>query len=593
MQTIPNYMGIAFALLPMAMPQEAEAANNEQQPNVILVMSDDQGIGGLGCQGNPYLKTPAIDQFYQESLHITDFHVSPLSTPTRGAIMTGRYPIRNGAWATFKGRDIVSRNTPTIAELFRNSGYTTALFGKWHLGDNYPSRPTDSGFDHVVQHRSGGVGELSDYWGNTYFDDTYWVNNEPTHFEGYCTDVWFDQTIQYIERQRESSSPFFIYLATNAPHDPHYVDEKYSAPYEHLVEEGILKNAGFYGQIANLDENFGKLEHYLSTSGLRENTIVIFLTDNGALAPNNAWVCGYRGAKGTPLEGGHRVPFFIRWPEKGIEGGRDISALVGHVDLLPTLAALCGVEVSNTDQLDGVDFSPLLLQRGELPQGRTMFIHHRQDSQPPHDVKASVVMRDSWRLVNGQELYNLENDRVQKQNVAAEHPQLVAELLAENGRFIAETKELPEYQHFLPAIVGTPHQQVIELTIQHAIGADKGLWKSEQIAEGIKNKNNGYALEFAYAGNYRISLARWPRECQGEIWGIPAHNPKGWFTYQSITPQQAEITLAGKRYTQPIETGDKEVHFEVTLPQGAAMLTADFVEDGNHYGAYYVYVEKL
>ena len=238
-------------------------ASQNSKPNVILVLTDDQGIGDLGCHGNPWLKTPNIDKFYTEAVRMTDFHVSPVCTPTRGAIMTGQYPINNGAWATYKGRDALSGNATTMAEIFRDNGYKTGMFGKWHLGDNYPARPTDLGFDVAVHHKAGGVGELSDYWGNNYFDDTYFVNNEPEQFEGYCTDIWFYEAMKFIESTKE---PFFVYLATNAPHSPHYVDEKYADPYTPFVGTEI-PNAEFFGMIANIDENFGKLEKFLKKAG--------------------------------------------------------------------------------------------------------------------------------------------------------------------------------------------------------------------------------------------------------------------------------------------------------------------------------------
>lgn len=225
----------------------------DKNPNVILILTDDQGIGDLGCLGNPWLKTPNIDAFHQDAVRMTDFHVSPLCTPTRAAIMTGRYPINNGTWATFKGRDALSEGANTMADVFKQNGYKTGIFGKWHLGDNYPSRPTDLGFDVAVHHKAGGVGELSDYWGNNYFNDVYYVNNEPQQFQGYCTDVWFDQAINFIDENNEN--PFFVYLPTNAPHDPWYVDEKYSTLYKSLEGNEIV-SAAFYGMLSNLDENW-------------------------------------------------------------------------------------------------------------------------------------------------------------------------------------------------------------------------------------------------------------------------------------------------------------------------------------------------
>ncbi|HQI77416.1 MAG TPA: sulfatase-like hydrolase/transferase, partial [Candidatus Latescibacteria bacterium] len=188
------------------------------QPNVILVITDDQGYGDLGCTGNPWIQTPNIDRFYGESLRLRDFHVSPLCTPTRGAIMTGHHPVRNGAWATCWGRSILRRDEVTMADVFAASGYRTGMFGKWHLGDNYPYRPMDRGFQHVVAHKGGGVGQTPDFWGNNYFDDTYFHNGEPVPHEGYCTDVWFAEATKSIEANRDR--PFFAYIATNAPHGP-------------------------------------------------------------------------------------------------------------------------------------------------------------------------------------------------------------------------------------------------------------------------------------------------------------------------------------------------------------------------------------
>ncbi len=577
-------------------PLLASCSGVERQadrPNVIIVLTDDQGIGGLSCHDNPYLKTPCLDNFYEESVRMTDFHVSSVSTPTRGAIISGRYPIRNGAWATFKGRDILSRTSPTIAELFRDGGYSTAMFGKWHLGDNYPSRAVDCGFDYVVNHRAGGVGELSDYWGNNYFNDTYWVNEVPQEFEGYCTDVWFEQTQKYIETQRDSDKPFFIYLATNAPHGPHYVEEKYSAPYQSLEDEGIVDDAGFYGQIANLDENFGRLDNYLKSNGLDKNTIVIFLTDNGAWAKDNTWVYGYSGAKGSKLEGGHRVPFFIRWADGGISGGRDISALTGHVDMLPTLAALCGIELPAENKFDGVDFSPLLIG-GDYDYGdRTLFIHNRQDSKPPMDIKNACVASGDWRLLDGDKLYDLKSDQLEKRNIAKDHPELMERLLAENAAFIEKTKGMVEYQEFIPVVAGAPQQKIAILTIQHAIGKSAGLWEAEQVCEGIRVDNDTYSVDFTTSGKYRISVARWPRECQGDIWGIPSVNPKSWYTYETIHPEAITLEVGGECYTKNIVEGMKEADFEVDIKAGQQLIEVNYVEGGEVFGAYYTYIEKI
>ncbi|MGA9638227.1 arylsulfatase [Flavobacterium sp.] len=566
----------------------------QKQPNVILILTDDQGIGDLGCQGNPWLKTPNIDAFYKESVRMTDFHVSPLCSPTRGAIMTGKYPINNGVWATFKGRDILSSNNKTMATIFKQNGYKTALFGKWHLGDNYPVRPTDCGFETVISFKSGGIGELSDHWGNSYFDDVYYVNNKPKQFEGYCTDIWFNQTMKYIDKNK--NKPFFIYLPLNAPHDPLIVAEKYAAPYKSLEGNKII-DANLYGMIANIDENFGKLNQFLKDKGLDENTIVIYMSDNGTRFGYNkngklGYNKGFEGIKGDKLEGGHRVPFFIRWPKANIQGGKDNNQLVAHVDLIPTLAGLCQLSIPKEMGLYGVDFSKVLVNPQQKLEDRSVFIHHRQDWRPPMDVDQTCILQDQWRLINGIELYDIKKDTKQKQNLAAQYPKLVQKLLTQNAVFLKKSKENAVYNELPVNTIGNPAQKEITLTIQHAIGEDAGIWKCEQIAQGIKNKNNIHSIEVEQDGDYLISCRRWPKECSGPILGIPIENPKKLFQYKTIQPQKVQISIANQIFEKEIKPNDEEVVFNIHLQKGRTVLTNDFVEGKEKFGVYYTYIKK-
>lgn len=564
-------------------------------PNVILVLTDDQGIGDLGCHGNPWLKTPHLDAFHKASVRMTDFHVSPLCTPTRAAIMTGRYPIRNGTWATYKGRDALAEGSQTLADVFKKNGYTTGLFGKWHLGDNYPVRPTDVGFDVAVHHKAGGVGELSDYWGNSYFDDVYYANNEPRQFTGYCTDVWFREAMQFMEANRDH--PFFVYLPTNAPHDPFLVAENYAAPYRDLEGDRIV-SADFYGMIANIDENFGKLEQFLEDHRLLDNTIVIFMTDNGSSGGLSrdgklGYNRGFRGRKGDKTDGGHRVPFFIRWPDGKIQGGRDIDALTAHIDLLPTLAGLCGLELPANLETDGLDFSPLLLQKTEKLPERTIFVHHRQDWRPPLEKAQSCIMNEKWRLVNGRELYHIEQDRHQDIDRAEEYPAVVSALLTENARFVDGSKERSGYREFPVNVIGNENQAEIKLTIQHAIGEGAGIWKADQVAAGVKNPNNTHALRIDRAGRYEIACRRWPQECPGPMWGIPEKNPKDLYDYQPIRPEKVRISLANQIHEKAIQGEEAAITFIVHLQPGKTLLVNDFIEGEVQYGVYYTYLKYL
>ncbi len=569
----------------------------EDPPNVILVITDDQGIGDLGCHGNPWIQTPNLDRFYAGSVRLTDFHVTPMCTPTRSGLMTGLYAINNGAWATYKGRDILQPTTPTLAEVFQANGYATGLFGKWHLGDNYPARPMDRGFDLAVYHKSGGVGELSDYWGNDYFDDTYFVNGVPRSFEGYCTDVWFDEAVEYIETQRQADNPFFVYLSTNAPHSPFIVDDQYSDPYKPLVGKEIV-NAEFYGMITNIDENFGRLERYLEESGLAENTIVIFMSDNGTSRGIDAegklgWNHGYRGRKGSILEGGHRVPFFIRWPGAKMDTGKDINELTSHVDILPTLVDLCGLDMEISADFDGLSLGDLLLGEAKQLPERTLFIHHRQDWRAPEPVAGSCILRGPWRLLNGTELYNVDKDRMQLNNLANSYPELVEDMLKANTVFIAAAMARMEYQEFPYASVGSDVQNLVTLTIQHAIGEFRGIWKVEDIALGVPSENAAHYIRVEQAGYYEIRCRRWPMERSGPYLGIPVSLPNDELDYQAINADSIQLNIGGQSLVKGIPDDAEEVVFTVKLPAEKVRLEAYSRNRDQKQGVYYIYINRI
>ena len=316
-------------------------------PNIVLVLTDDQGYGDLASTGNPILSTPNLDGFHKESARLTNFHVGPVCAPTRAGLLTGHYACSTGVWYTSSGRSLLRRDERTLADVLAASGYRTAIFGKWHLGDNAPYRPEDRGFETATVHNGGGISQTPDFWGNDYFDDTYMVNGQRQAFRGYCTDVWFAEALRFIHENRQR--PFFCYIATNAPHGPFNVPARYFEAYRGKVPE---QRARFYGMIANLDENFGRLRVALNNLGLEKNTIVAFMTDNGTSAGcaldgsgflREGYNAGMRGKKGSPYEGGHRVPFFIHWPSGGLVHGVDITQLAANIDIMPTLLELCGV----------------------------------------------------------------------------------------------------------------------------------------------------------------------------------------------------------------------------------------------------------
>ena len=301
----------AMQLAPQAALHAAET--KPARPNIVLILTDDQGYGDLSCHGNPVLKTPALDKLHAEAIRLTDFHVAPMCTPTRGQLMTGRHALANGAYCVCSGRTFLRRDMPTMAELFAASGYRTGLFGKWHLGDNYPHRPNDRGFQEAVYHLGWGITSTPDSWNGDYFDDHFRHNGRIEQYRGYCTDVFFDEARKWMRERAARREPFLLYLRPTRRTGRSTAPSKYKQPYQHLDAD----TAGFFGMIANLDENLAKLDATLTEAGLRENTILIFMTDNGGTGGIKVFNAGLRGAKASLYEGGHRVPCFIRWP-----GGR-------------------------------------------------------------------------------------------------------------------------------------------------------------------------------------------------------------------------------------------------------------------------------
>ncbi|MEC8133448.1 MAG: arylsulfatase, partial [Bacteroidota bacterium] len=316
----------------------------DKMPNIIIVMTDDQGYGDLGCNGNKIIKTPHIDQFASQSVNFSNYHVGTTCSPTRAGLMTARNCLRNGVWHTNAGCSLLNQEEETIADVFSSAGYKTGMFGKWHLGDNFSFLPEQRGFQETFYHKGGGVGQTPDYWGNDYNDDTYFRNGVPEKTEGYCTDVFFEEALTFIKKSK--SAPFLCYLSLNAPHSPLNVPEAYYNIYKDNPDL-LDSQKRFYGMISNIDDNFGKLTNTLKSLDLMDNTILIFTTDNGTSngykynKKEKKWY-GYnalmKGTKTSEYDGGHRVPFIMHWKRGGFLAGKNFSGLSAHVDVLPTLA---------------------------------------------------------------------------------------------------------------------------------------------------------------------------------------------------------------------------------------------------------------
>ena len=330
----------------------AAGAAPSAKPNIILVMPDDTGYGDYSGLGAPVVRTPAVDQFRQQGALFTQFHVSSTCSPTRAALLSGRHEFKNGVTHTILERERLSLKTITLPQVLKTAGYSSGIFGKWHLGDEEAYRPENRGFDEVFIHGGGGIGQTysgscGDAPNNSNINPTLWHNGKFERTKGYCTDLFFDQAVEWMDQKRAAKQPFFAYIPLNAAHEPLVLPEKY---YQHyLGKPGVNeKLAKFYGMIENIDSNFGKLLAKLDEWKIADNTLVIFLgADNGGSAPScKIYNAGMRGSKATPYQGGTRVPCFFRWPAGGIRAGAQCDALTAHLDLLPTLVAVTGAPSS-------------------------------------------------------------------------------------------------------------------------------------------------------------------------------------------------------------------------------------------------------
>jgi arylsulfatase A-like enzyme len=426
-------------------------ATADRRPNIVIIMSDDQGFGDLGAHGNPKIKTPNLDKLAGQSVWLKNFYVSPVCAPTRASLLTGRYNYRTGVVDTYLGRALMYPDEVTLAEVLSGAGYRTGIFGKWHLGDNAPMRPLDQGFQESLVIKGGGIGQTSDPpGGNSYFDPILQHNGAQERFKGYCSDVFAAAAIDFC--QAKGDRPFFAYLAFNCPHEPLEVDDADLAPYEGTDlalasfprlgqrippdwAEAPDKVARVYAMVSNIDKNVGRVLKALEDRKLTENTIVIFLTDNGpAKARFNA---GLRGWKGSVFDGGIRVPCYLRWPAH-FPARLAVEKIAAHIDLMPTLLDACGISPPEGVKLDGKSLLPLLTgkQTAGWPDRTLFFQWHRGDT--PELGRAFAARSQTYKLVRREpipgakppvlELFDMVHDPLELRDIAPGHSDIVSKM---------------------------------------------------------------------------------------------------------------------------------------------------------------------
>ncbi len=583
--------------------ETVEKAAQKRPPNIILIMTDDQGFGDVGCHGNDVIKTPNLDRLYADSVRFNRFFVSPTCSPTRSALLCGRHEFRCGISHTILGRSLLFDDEVTSAEMLSNAGYATGIFGKWHLGDNHPCRPEDHGFEECLYHGGGGITQSPDYWGNTYFSPTLRHNGSFEKYDGFCTDIFFREAMGWMSSQR--SRPFFAYIVTNAPHFPYTAPEEYAKPYLDIGLDNV--SAHFYGMITNIDDNMGHLMQFLRESGLEENTLLIFLTDNGSAVAcgHQLFNAGMKGCKGTPHEGGVRVPCWFRLPGR-YEGGRDIDRIAAHIDILPTLADICGCETPAGRDLDGRSLLSLLDNNASDWSDRYIFTHQGRwpaGADPgEYKYRNCSVRNQRFRLVNNEELYDMEADPSQITNVIGDFPddtQLLRE--AYEKWWDSVLPRLRKVQHIKigspdenPSSLacmdwrashiheGQPEWRSVPIWMQNrleALAARRFEWNGKAVRQGT---TGSWAVEVARNGSYRFTLRKLPKSASEEL--------------NSLDKGEAFLSIGDVQEKKKLVPGDTSAVFEVELKAGETDLECWFTgqrDDGDISGAYFVEVERL
>lgn len=549
-------------------------------PNVLLVMTDDQGYGDLGAHGNPILKTPNLDAFTKQSARLNRFYVCPVCSPTRASLMSGLYHFRTGVVDTYRGRSMMRPGIPTVAEYLAASGYRTGQFGKWHLGDHYPLRPEDRGFGETLWHHGGGLAQPSDFdltQKDKYTDAPLMKNGQVTKPKGYCTDVFTDAALDFI--RKEDAKPFFAYVAYNAPHGPFLVPDADAKPYRGIdltakafpmvgqpwatPKLNTTEVANAYGMVANIDANFGRLLNALDDKKLANDTVVIFMTDNG---PGGVrFNSGLRNRKGTTYDGGIRVPGYVRWPA-AVKAGTVIDQPTAHIDIVPTLLDIAGAKPTKEVAFDGRSLLPLLTGKEKALPDRTLFLQwHRGDA--PELFRGFAAVGPKYKLVQAAgtgedakwkpkfELFDIPADEFEQTDLAAKLPDEVAKLKAESEKWFKGVTKAG----FDPVriVVGSGKEPVTRLTPQD--------WRGPKAGFGAGTAGH-WEITVAEAGKYEVTLT--PTGAAFDSWeGGPDGKPALGQSTAAVRVAKAEFALT---------KGDTRLAFSVT--SGKNTRAVDVVE---------------
>lgn len=573
-----------------------------EKPNVIVILVDDMGYGDIAAHGNPVIRTPHLDKLHAESARLTDFHVDPTCSPTRAALLTGKYAHRAKVWHTIAGGNHLRAGEMTMADAFRANGYRTGMFGKWHLGANSPYRPMDRGFDEWLGQGDGGTGTTDDHFLNDRVNDHYLHNGEWKQIDGWAPEIFFQSTIDFARESKKAQKPFFAYLATYVAHHPHTLpDPKWADAYKEKVDE---KTAYFFTSIEKIDTMIGNLRTQLAAENLDRDTILIFLTDNGGTNGVKIHNAGMRGQKGDVYDGGHRVPFLIHWPAGKLRHGEDITALNAHIDVLPTLVEICGLKLPREADFDGRSFRSQLLDAKAVVPERTLFVE-RQRTFKPEKWKGAVGMTSRWRLVNDKELYDIKHDPAQKNNVIADRPDVANAIRKDFEAYWQKVTRGDRDR--VEIIVGDERDPE---TFLHS--SDWHLpnvpWNHAQVAAGSPAAGD-WKIRAARSGTYRFEVRRWPREADAPLDGVPKINKTvdAWDAegakpdliygnektrFKKLPVASIRLTVGEQTQTLAATPGQKEGLFKFVLEKDESLpVKAELIDSSGKTlaGGYYVY----
>ena len=530
----------------------------EQKPNIILIITDDQGYGDIGYNGNPHIKTPNLDLLATNSMRFNNFYVSPVCAPTRSSLLTGRYSLRTGVTDTYNGGAMMSNDEITLAEILKENNYQTGIFGKWHLGDNYPFRPTDQGFHESLIHLSGGIGQVGDftnyYKGNrSYFDPILWHNNEQKKYEGYCSDIFTDEAIKFIEENK--SNQFFCYLSFNAPHTPLQVPDKYYDLYKNvdpsvisesekisMTEKNVLDAKRIYGMVTNIDDNVGKLVSKLKELNIDQNTILIFMTDNGP--QQFRYVSNLRGLKSSVYNGGIKVPFYLSYP-KIHDAGLDIDNFSAHIDVLPSLLDLCDIETPKNIKIDGKNF--LNKSREE----RSFFSYWTRKS--PELYQNMSLNKGNYKLVGNTnydspierfELFDIDNDPYEMENLIENKKELAIQMKLEMDNIYNELINSKNIKNKPRIIIGSEFENPTYLNRNDASG-QRGIWAQNEIFGfwRIKALSGKYNFRFKF-NNLNLTSGQMVIEVGNQVFSKKVEvDDNGYALMENIDLNEGEFDL--------------------------------------------------